>query len=158
MQGHARVLDVLSQVLRNELTAVNQYFLHSRMCENWGYQTLAAQAYGETIEEMKHADDLLKRILFLDGTPNMSDYGRILIGRTVKEQLDNDLALETEALATLRSGIQTCLEAGDHVSRQLLEKILSEEEHHIDWIETQLHQIREVGYEGYLAQQIHKRS
>jgi len=154
MQGHARVLEVLSQVLRNELTAVNQYFLHSRMCENWGYQALAAQAYGEALEEMKHADEVLKRILFLDGTPNMQRYMKINVGSTVPDQHQYDLSVERDAVARLNRGIELCRDKGDNGSRMLLEKILREEEEHIDWLEAQLQQIQDVGLQNYLSEQI----
>jgi bacterioferritin len=158
MQGDPRIIDVLNQVLRKELTGINQYFIHSRMCRNWGYAVLAKVHHDESIDEMKHADRLIERILFLDGVPNVSDYDRIVVGRTVREQIDNDLALEMAALALLRPAVQLCLEAGDHVSRELLEHIVVDEEHHVDWLEAQRHKIGEVGYEGYLAQQIYERS
>jgi bacterioferritin len=154
MHGDPRIMDLLNQVLRKELTGINQYFVHSRMCRNWGYAVLAKAHWDESLEEMKHADSIVQRILFLDGVPNLSDYDRILVGRTVREQMDNDLSLEMAALAVLRPGIQLCLEAGDHASRELLEHILVDEERHVDWLEAQRHQIAEVGYEQYLAQQI----
>jgi bacterioferritin len=155
MQGDPRVIDVLNQVLRKELTGINQYFIHSRMCRNWGYAVLAKVAHDESIEEMKHADRIIERILFLDGTPNLSDYDRIVVGRSVREQIDNDLSLEMGALAVLRPGIALCLEARDHASRELLEAILADEERHVDWLEAQKHKIEEIGYPGYLAQQIY---
>ncbi len=155
MQGDPRIIELLNQVLRKELTGINQYFIHSRMCRNWGYAVLAKVAHDESIEEMKHADRIIERILFLDGAPNLSDYDRILVGRSVREQIDNDLALETAALAVLRPGIALCLEARDHASRELLESILLDEERHVDWLEAQKHKIDEVGYQGYLAQQIY---
>lgn len=157
MQGDPRIIDLLNQVLRKELTGINQYFIHSRMCKNWGYAVLAKVHHDESIEEMKHADKIIERILFLEGVPNLSDYDRILVGRTVKEQLDHDLALELAALAVLRPGVQLCLEAADHASRELLEHIIEDEEHHVDWIEAQKHKIEEVGYQAYLAQQIYER-
>ncbi|MBI3107740.1 MAG: bacterioferritin [Candidatus Rokubacteria bacterium] len=155
MQGNPRVVDLLNQVLRKELTGINQYFLHSRMCKNWGYAVLAKAIYDEAIDEMKHADRVVERMLFLEGLPSMSDLDRVLVGRTVREQIDNDLALEMAALAVLRPGIGLCLEAGDHASRELLEHIIEDEERHVDWLEAQKHQIEEVGYQAYLAQQIH---
>lgn len=151
MKGDAKVIDLLNQVLRKELTGINQYFLHSKMCENWGYGALARHSRHESIDEMKHADKLIERILFLEGTPNVSDMDKIRIGKTVHEQLKGDLALETAAVAVLRPGIETCRTAGDHASRELLEHILVEEESHIDWIEAQLHQIDEMGYQNYLT-------
>ncbi len=158
MQGDPRILDLLNQVLRKELTGINQYFIHSRMCKNWGYAILAKHAYDESIDEMKHADKIIERILFLDGVPNLSDYDPILVGRDVREQLANDLSLEMAALEELRPGVQLCLAAGDHATRELLEHIVEDEEHHVDWIEAQQHKIGEVGYPGYLAQQIYERS
>ena len=156
MKGNKNVLDVLNQVLRKELTGINQYFLHAKMCKNWGYQRLYKVAREESIEEMKHADTIMERILFLEGTPNVSSYDKIMVGSTVKQQLENDLGLEMAALAVLRPGIKTCLEASDDASRELLEHILADEEKHVDWIESQLHQIEEVGYQNYLSQQINE--
>ncbi len=156
MKGNKQVIDVLSQVLRKELTGINQYYLHAKMCENWGYERLRKVMREESIEEMKHADRVIERILFLEGTPNLSAYDKISIGSTVKQQLENDLGLEIAALTVLRPGIKTCLEASDDASRELLEHILVDEEKHVDWIESQLHQIEEVGYQNYLAQQINE--
>ena len=158
MQGDPRIIDLLNQVLRKELTGINQYFIHSRMCKNWGYAVLAKHAYDESIDEMKHADKIIERVLFLDGVPNLSDYDPILIGADVRQQLANDLSLEMAALQVLRPGVQLCLEVADHASRELLEHIVEDEERHVDWIEAQLHKIQEVGYQGYLAQQIYERS
>ena len=154
MKGNKHIIDVLNQVLRKELTGINQYFLHAKMCENWGYERLQKHIREESIEEMRHADKIIERILFLEGTPNVSAYDKIMIGSTVKQQLENDLALEMAALTILRPGIKTCLETSDDSSRELLEHILVDEEKHVDWIESQLHQIEEVGYQNYLAQQI----
>ena len=156
MKGNKNVLDVLNQVLRKELTGINQYLLHAKMCKNWGYQRLYKVVWEESIEEMKHADKIMERILFLEGTPNVSSYDKIMVGSTVKQQLENDLGLEMAALAVLRPGIKTCLEASDDASRELLEHILADEEKHVDWIESQLHQIEEVGYQNYLSQQINE--
>lgn len=158
MQGDPRIIDLLNQVLRKELTGINQYFIHSRMCKNWGYAVLAKHGYDESIDEMKHADKIIERVLFLDGVPNLSDYDPILIGADVRQQLANDLSLEMAALQVLRPGVQLCLEVSDHASRELLEHIVEDEERHVDWIEAQLHKIQEVGYQGYLAQQIYERS
>jgi bacterioferritin len=158
MQGDPRIIDLLNQVLRKELTGINQYFIHSRMCKNWGYAVLAKVQYEESTEEMKHADNVIQRILFLEGVPNLSDYDPILVGGTVRDQLANDLSLEMAALAVLRRGVQLCLEAADHATRELLEHIIEDEEHHVDWIEAQQHKIREIGYENYLAQQIYEKS
>jgi bacterioferritin len=155
VKGNPKVIDVLSQVLKAELTAINQYFLHAEMCENWGYSRMAKLVKKESIEEMMHAEILMERILYLDGTPNMSDYFKINIGQTLKEQLQNDLNLEYEAVKRLNNGIQTCVDLKDNGSRELLEKILTDEEHHIDWLEGQLHAIKEMGIENYLAQQLY---
>ena len=155
MKGDPKVIAVLSQVLKAELTAINQYFLHAEMCENWGYARMAKLVKKESIEEMMHAEILMERILYLDGTPNMSDYFKINIGQTLKEQLQNDLNLEYEAVKRLNNGIQTCVDVKDNGSRELLEKILTDEEHHIDWLEGQLHAIKEMGIENYLAQQLY---
>jgi bacterioferritin len=158
MHGDPRIIDLLNQVLRKELTGINQYFIHSRMCKNWGYAVLAKHAYDESVDEMKHADKIIERILFLEGVPNLSDYDPILVGRDVREQLANDLSLEMAALDVLRPGVQLCLDASDHATRELLEHIVEDEEHHVDWIEAQQHKIGEIGYQGYLAQQIYDRA
>ena len=157
MKGDPKVIAVLNQVLKAELTAINQYFLHAEMCENWGYERLAKHTRKESIEEMTHAEKLMEHILYLDGTPNMSDYFKINIGPTVKEQLQNDLHVEYDAVKRLNAGIETCVKAGDNGSRELLEKILVDEEEHIDWLEGQLHAIEEMGIENYLAQQLHEK-
>jgi bacterioferritin len=158
MKGDSRVIKVLNDVLRKELTGINQYFLHAKMCKNWGYEALYEAIWKESIGEMKHAGKVTERILFLDGTPNLSAYDKILVGSTVKQQLESDLGLEQAALEVLKPGIKTCLEAGDNATRELLEHITVDEEEHIDWIEAQLHKIEEVGYPNYLAQQIYKKS
>ena len=155
MKGDAKVLTVLNEVLKAELTAINQYFLHSEMCENWGYHRLAEVTKKESIGEMKHAEILMERILLLEGTPNMSDYFKINIGTNVKQQLQSDLQLEYDAVKRLNAGINTCVAAKDNGSRELLEKILVEEEEHIDYLEAQLHAIDEIGLDNYLAQQLH---
>jgi len=157
MKGNEQVIAVLNQVLRKELTGINQYFVHAKMCENWGYERLYKVLWEESIGEMKHADNIIERILFLEGTPNVAAYDRIQIGTAVKQQLENDRSLEAAALTVLHPGIKTCVETSDDASRELLEYIVVDEEKHIDWIEAQLHQINEVGYENYLAQQIKKK-
>ena len=154
MKGDAKVIAVLQEVLKAELTAINQYFLHAEMCENWTYYKLAATTRKESIEEMAHAEKLIERILYLDGTPNMSDYFKINVGPTIEQQLKNDLDLEYNAVKRLNDGIRLCVDAGDNGSRELLEEILSYEEHHIDWLEGQLHVIKEMGIQNYLAQQL----
>jgi len=155
VKGDPKVIAVLSEVLKAELTAINQYFLHAEMCENWGYQKLAKHTRGESIEEMQHAEKLIEHILYLDGTPNMSDYFKINIGPNVKAQLENDLNVEYDAVKRLNKGIRTCVDAEDNGSRELLEGILTDEEEHIDWLEAQLHAISEMGIENYLAQHLH---
>ena len=156
MKGNADVIKVLNDALRKELTGISQYFIHSKMCKNWGYEVLADVHWHESIDEMKHADRLIERILFLEGVPNVAAYDKILVGTNVKQQLENDRGLEQAALTVLKPGIRTCLEVHDDASRELLEHFVVDEERHIDWIETQLHQIDEVGLQNYLAQQIHK--
>jgi len=156
VKGDPKVLKVLNEVLKAELTAINQYFLHAEMCENWGYEKLAKHTRKESIEEMQHAEKLMERILMLDGSPNMTDYFKINIGQTVKQQFQHDVNLEYEAVKRLNAGIATCVAQRDNASRELLEKILVDEEHHIDWLEAQLHAIGEMGIENYLAQQLHE--
>ncbi len=138
MKGDPRILDLLNEVLTGELTAVNQYFLHARMCLNWGYQHLGKKIYEESIDEMKHADKLIERILFLDGLPNLQRLGKLSIGQTVVEILKNDLALEMTTVPRLNAGIQTCRDAGDNGSEDLLTRILVDSESHVDWLESQL--------------------
>jgi len=157
MKGSPKIIELLNGALTKELTAINQYFIHGKMCENWGYQLLAKKYMDESLGEMKHADELIQRILFLEGTPNMTKYDKINVGANVKKQLESDLVLEEEAVKELKPAIKVCLEELDHASRELLEHILVDEEEHIDWIEGQLHIIKEAGYENYLAMQIHKK-
>ncbi len=154
MKGDTKIIAILNEVLKAELTAINQYFLHAEMCENWGYQRMAKHTRKESIEEMQHAEILMERILLLDGTPNMSDYFKINIGQNLKQQLQNDVDLEYTAVKRLNDGIKQCVAAGDNGSRELLEKILIDEEHHIDWLEGQLYMIKEMTYENYLTQQL----
>lgn len=154
MKGDAGVIEILNQVLTNELTAINQYFIHSKMCKNWGYDHLAAHHYAESIEEMKHADEVIDRILMLDGVPNMQRLNPVRVGENVLEQHKCDLALELAACDTLREGIARCLEVGDHGTRDLMERILVDEENGIDWIESRLTIINDIGIERYLAEQI----
>ncbi len=137
MKGDPKVIAILNEVLKAELTAINQYFLHAEMCENWGYERMAKQVRKESIEEMQHAEILMERILLLDGAPNMTDYFKINIGQTLKQQLENDLQLEYTAVKRLNDGIKASVAAGDNGSRELMEKILLDEEHHIDWLEGQ---------------------
>jgi bacterioferritin len=156
MRGNDKVLAFLNETLKAELTAINQYFLHAKMCENWGYLKLADYNRHESIDEMKHADILMNRILFLEGTPNMTDMFPIKVGASVKQQLQNDLNLELEAIPRLNKGIKTATEVADNASRELFEEILVDEEKHVDWLEAQLHMIDEIGLDNYLAQQMHK--
>jgi len=154
VKGDAKVIAILNEVLKAELTAINQYFLHAEMCENWGYEKMAKHTRKESIEEMQHAEILMERILLLEGSPNMTDYFKINIGQNLKQQLQNDLELEYTAVRRLNEGIKACVAAGDNGSRELLEKILVDEERHIDYLEGQLHAIKEMTYENYLAQQL----
>lgn len=147
-------IQLLNEVLTGELTAINQYFCHARMCANWGYVRLAAHIQKESIDEMKHAQALIDRVLYLGGVPNVQRLGKINIGETVKEQLSVDLALENEALPRLNAGIEQLRQSGDNGSRLLLEQILASEEQHVDWLEAQLELIAQIGEANYLAQQI----
>ena len=155
MRGTARVIELLNEVLTAELTAVNQYFIHAKMCDNWGYERLAKHHRDESIGEMKDADELIERILYLEGVPNMQRLGTVMVGETVLEQLTLDLQNEREAIDRLNRGIAVCVEEGDNGSRDLLEDILEGEEEHADWLESQLHLVTELGAAHYLAQQIH---
>ena len=154
MKGHPDIIQFLNDVLCAELTAINQYFIHARMLENQRYTKLAKHAQEESIGEMKHAQEVIDRILYLDGVPNMQKYMKINVGQTVPEQHQFDLATEKDAVERLNKGIELCRGLGDNGSRVLLEAILKEEEGHIDWLEAQLLQIQQLGLENYLAQQI----
>lgn len=154
MKGDAKVIAALNEILTGELTAINQYFLHAKMCKNWGYKKLGHKVYMESIDEMKHADALTERILFLEGLPNLQKLDKLNIGETVKEQLESDLALEYRAIPRLKKAIELCWDTSDHGTRDLLEKILVSEEEHTDWLETQLSTIKDIGLQNYLAQQL----
>jgi bacterioferritin len=156
MKGNEQILKLLNEALKAELTAINQYFLHAEMCENWGYERLAQAAKKESIEEMHHAEILMERILFLDGMPVMTELFPLRIGNDVKAQIDNDLGLELDAIQRLNAAIRTAAEVGDDGSRELFKKILLDEEGHVDHLEAQLHIITEIGLDNYLARQIHK--
>ena len=156
MHGDPRVIEALNDVLTAELTAVNQYFIHAKMCQNWGYDRLAGKLRDESIDEMRHADMVISRILFLEGVPNMQRYNKLHVGETVREQLESDLQLEYAAIAFLNQGVEASRKANDNSSEDLMTKILVAEEEHTDWIETQLELIRQVGEQNYLAQQMKK--
>lgn len=155
MKGDAEVIELLNEVLTSELTAINQYYIHAKMCEDWGFPRLAKQKRDESIEEMKHADVIISRILFLDGVPNMQRYNPVRVGENVPEQHQVDLELELDARERLNRGIAMAREKRDVGTAELLEEILASEEEGIDWLESQLHAIGEIGKERYLAQQLH---
>jgi bacterioferritin len=154
MKGSEDVVQLLNDVLCAELTGINQYIIHAMMCANWRYKRLAEHSRKESIEEMKHAQDVIERILYLDGQPNMQKYMKVNVGKTIPEQHRFDLALEKDAVERLNAGVELAVKKGDNGTRALLEKILVDEEEHIDWIEAQLQQIEDMGLEHYLAQQI----
>jgi bacterioferritin len=154
MQGNPKVIAILNQALKEELTAINQYFLHAEMCENWHYEKLGGFIKKQSIDEMKHAEVLIERILFLDGTPTLNELMHLNIGQTVKEQLANDLKLEVDAVAMYNRFVATARDEGDNISSELFRTLLKDEEGHVDWLESQLHLIKEIGYERYLSQQL----
>jgi bacterioferritin len=154
MKGNAKLIETLNEILTGELTAINQYFIHAKMCSNWGYHRLAHKNREESIEEMKHADRLIERILFLEGVPNMQRLEKVRVGETVHEQLKLDLKLEENAVPRLNKAIAQAVDVGDNTTRELLEDVLKSEEDHVDWLEAQLELIRQVGEANYLSQQI----
>ena len=154
MQGNPKVIALLNEALKEELTAINQYFLHAEMCENWHYSKLGDYIKKQSIDEMKHAEVLIERILFLDGTPNLTELMQLNIGKNVREQLESDLKLEINAVGMYNNAVKVCRDEGDNASRELFERLLKDEEQHVDWLEAQVHQIKELGYERYLTQQI----
>lgn len=154
MQGDSKVIEFLNKALTNELTAINQYFLHARMYKNWGFQKLNEKVYHESIDEMKHADRLIERILFLEALPNLQDLGKLLIGENPQEMLECDLKLEHDAIPLLREAIAYCESVKDYISREIFEHILESEEEHVDWLETQLELIGKVGLQNYLQSQM----
>ena len=158
MKGHPQVIDLLNEILTTELTAINEYFLHARIAENWGYDRIGRKIYEESIGEMKHADKLVKRILFLDGLPNLQRLGKVNIGESLPEMLRLDLALGVGSQKRLNEGIELCRSLGDNGSREVLIAILEDTEEHIDWIEAKLELMKQMGEPNYLAQQIKKES
>lgn len=154
MKGKPKVIELLNEALKEELTAINQYFLHAEMCENWHYSKLGDFIKKQSIDEMRHAETLIERILFLDGTPNLTDPIKLTIGKNVKEQLESDLKLEIGAVEMYNRAVKVSGEEGDNASRELFERLLKNEEEHVDWLEAQLYQIGEIGYERYLTQQM----
>ena len=154
MKGDQQIIEGLNGALTIELTAINQYFCQAKMCKNWGFNRLAAKHYEESMGEMKHAEMLIDRILFLEGTPEIARYDVIRVGTDVKEQFENDLQLEMKGVRQYNEAIELCAKLKDNGTRELLESILAESEEHVDWLEAQVHQINEMGYERYLSQQI----
>jgi bacterioferritin len=154
MKGDVKVIEFLNKALENELTAINQYFLHAKMYKNWGLEKLYAKEYHESIDEMKHADQLIDRILFLEGLPNLQNIGKILVGENTEEMLACDLKLENIAVPVLKDAIAYCESVRDYVSRELFEDILESEEEHIDWLETQLELVEKIGLQNYLQSQM----
>jgi bacterioferritin len=154
MKGSQEVVAVLNEVLSAELTAVNQYFIHGMMCANWGYAKLAAHGKHESVDEMKHAQEVIERILYLDGRPNMDKYLKINVGASVPQQHEFDLSLEMAAIERLNRGVELCRKKSDNGTRALLERILVEEERHADWLEAQIQQIQDIGLQNYLTQQL----
>ena len=156
MKGNAKVIAALNEALHEELLAINQYFLHSEMCENWKYEALSKFIKKQSIDEMKHAEKLVERIVFLDATPTLTGPTQLKVGKNVKEQLASDLELELGAVKMYNHAVKLSRDEGDNASAEMFEDLLKDEEEHVDWLEGQMHQIAEIGYERYLSEQIHK--
>jgi bacterioferritin len=156
LQGHKEIIELLNEVLTAELTGINQYFVHAKLCHHWGYERLAHHIRHESIDEMKHADKVIDRILYLEGIPNLQRLSKVNVGETVPEQLTLDLALERDAIARLNKGVALCVSLGDNGSRELLAELLVSEEEHADWLETQIGLIKQIGEAHYLSQQLKK--
>lgn len=154
MKGNPNVIAALNEALHEELTAINQYFLHAEMCENWHYSRLGGYIKKQSIDEMKHAEEIIERLLFLDGVPDMTKPMTLTIGKNVREQLESDLKLEISAVAMYNKFVKISRDEGDNASSELFERLLKDEELHVDWLEAQLYQIEEIGYERYLTQQV----
>jgi bacterioferritin len=154
MKGNPQVIAALNLALKEELLAINQYFLHAEMCENWHYGRLGSFVKKQSIDEMKHAEALIERILFLDATPSLTEPMQLTVGKNVREQIESDLKLEIDAVGMYNEAIKVATEAGDNASRELFERLLKDEAEHVDWLEAQVHQIQEIGYERYLSQQV----
>ena len=154
MQGNTKIIELLNEILTNELTAINQYFIHSKLNQDWGYEVLASHMRAESIDEMKHADIIIDRILYLNGMPNLQRLGTVSVGESVPEQFKLDLELEVKAIKCLNQGIDACREAGDNGTLDLVKNILVSEEAHVDWLEAQLHLVEAVGLPNYLTKQI----
>ena len=156
MKGSEKVIECLNDVLTAELTAINQYFIHAKMLHNWGFHRLGKHVFAESVDEMKHADQLIERILFLEGVPNVQRYNKVNVGETVPEQFAVDLQLEYDAIERLRGYVALCRDERDEASRDMLEHILTSEEEHADWLETQIGLIKQLGESSYLAEQMHE--
>ena len=155
MKGNAKLIEALNEILTGELTGINQYFIHAKMCDNWGYDRLAHKNREESIEEMKHADELIERILYMEGVPNMQRYNKVRVGESVPEQLKLDRELEVEAIALMNKTIELAVSVHDNGTREIVEEMLRSEEEHLDWLETQLALVAHLGEKMYLAEQMH---
>ena len=154
VKGHDKVIELLNDVLTAELTAINQYFIHAKMCGDWGFKTLHDKVRAESIDEMRHAEDIIERILYLEGIPNLQRLGKINVGETVKEQFELDLAMEYDAIKRFNDAVAACRDLGDNGTREILEGMLRSEEEHVDWLETQLNLLKTLGETAYLAEQM----